>query len=384
VKPWAYYNDVDEKKCAWVRELIKAGAITDGEVDCRPIELIQPNDLRGFRRAHFFCGIAIWDYALNLAGWDDSIGVTWTFSCPCQPFSAAGKKKGIADRRHLFPEQFRLIKGRRPVVCFGEQVSSPDGLAWLDIVRTDLESEAYTFGALDLCAAGAGAPHIRNRTFFVADAKGRGCGIERDKAQPGSSRHTDSGNEFDGLADAKGIGRRRGADNNDGGRRQRASGQNGTVDSVGNPDSAGSQGRRIGRDGTGECAPGSAGVAGGMAYPDGGQFGNGPIQRSREYGLQPEDGSPAGPVNGFWRDAGWVLCRPERSDGDPSWRPVEPRTFPLGDGNSFDLGRMRDSSAPGYQSGKAEARIMRLRGYGDAISPEVAARFIKAYASVRK
>jgi hypothetical protein len=56
---WAYYNDADEEKCGWVRELIKRRIISDGEVDSRPIQSVTADDVRGFRRAHFFCGIAV-------------------------------------------------------------------------------------------------------------------------------------------------------------------------------------------------------------------------------------------------------------------------------------------------------------------------------------
>jgi hypothetical protein len=55
----------------------------------------------------------VWSYALRLAGWPDDRPV-WTGSCPCGPFSVAGKKLGFADPRHLWPEWFRLIGECRP------------------------------------------------------------------------------------------------------------------------------------------------------------------------------------------------------------------------------------------------------------------------------
>jgi DNA (cytosine-5)-methyltransferase 1 len=67
------------------------------------------------------------------------------------------------------------------VPVFGEQVASKPGLAWLDLVHADLEGQGYAVGAVDLCAAGVGAPHIRQRLWFVAYADGdfsetgRGC-----------------------------------------------------------------------------------------------------------------------------------------------------------------------------------------------------------------
>jgi DNA (cytosine-5)-methyltransferase 1 len=164
----AYYNEIDPKAAAWLRELIKAGHIAPGDVDERSIADVQPSDLKGYTQCHFFAGIGGWSYALRLAGWPDERPV-WTGSCPCQPFSAAGKRGGTDDARHLWPEFYRLIGECRPSTVFGEQVASKDGLAWLDIVSADLERANYAIGAADMCAAGVGAPHIRQRLYFVAD-----------------------------------------------------------------------------------------------------------------------------------------------------------------------------------------------------------------------
>ena len=168
-----YYNDNDPYVCEWTRNLIKAGLVTGGIVDGRSIKDVKPEDLTGYRRVHMFSGIAVWDYALRLAGWPDDRPV-WTGSCPCQPFSAAGKRGGTDDPRHLWPDWFRLIRECRPPVIFGEQVASKDGLAWLDLVYADLEGAGYAVAAVDLCAASMAAPHIRQRLYFVAHASGTG------------------------------------------------------------------------------------------------------------------------------------------------------------------------------------------------------------------
>jgi DNA (cytosine-5)-methyltransferase 1 len=162
-----YYNDSDPFVCAWLRNLIAAGLIPAGEVDERPIQEVQPDALRGYSQCHFFAGIGGWAYALQLAGWD---GPVWTGSCPCQPLSGAGQRKGHADQRHLWPAFYRLITECQPPVVFGEQVASKDGREWLAGVRADLEAVGYACGASDLCAAGAGAPHPRQRLYWVADA----------------------------------------------------------------------------------------------------------------------------------------------------------------------------------------------------------------------
>lgn len=142
----AYYNEFDPNAAAWLRELIKRGLIADGEVDTRSIVDVRADDLRGFTQCHWFAGIGGWSYALRLAGWPDDRPV-WTGSCPCPPFSAAGKgskcpscggksclshplvtagwvcldcgEEWRGDDRHLLPEFLRLIGECRPATVFG-------------------------------------------------------------------------------------------------------------------------------------------------------------------------------------------------------------------------------------------------------------------------
>lgn len=123
----SYYNEIDPFAAEWLRQLIARGLIAPGEVDERDICAVQPDDVRAFAQCHFFAGIGAWSHALRLAGWADDAPV-WTGSCPCQPFSIAGRRGGTNDERHLWPEWFRLIRECRPFVCFGEQVASADGL----------------------------------------------------------------------------------------------------------------------------------------------------------------------------------------------------------------------------------------------------------------
>lgn len=169
--PAAYYNEIDPFAAQWLRNLIAGGHIAPGEVDERSIEDVTPDDLRGFTQCHFFAGIGVWSHSLRLAGWPDDKPV-WTGSCPCQPFSAAGKGDGFADERHLWPAFFHLISERRPQHVFGEQVASGNANAWFDLVQADLEGMGYAFGLVPFTSAGIGAPHIRERAYWVAESAG--------------------------------------------------------------------------------------------------------------------------------------------------------------------------------------------------------------------
>ena len=182
-----YYNENDPRAAAWLRENIQEGLIPDGDVDERDIRDVAPRDLEGFRHVHLFAGIGGWAYALRLAQWRDDRPV-WTGSCPCQPFSSAGKRKGTGDARHLWPAFRWLVAQRRPPVVLGEQVASPLGREWLAGVRADLEAMGYAVGAADLCAASVGAPHRRQRLWWVADAIGGQCDGVRIHLRSGESR----------------------------------------------------------------------------------------------------------------------------------------------------------------------------------------------------
>jgi len=171
--PSAVYNEIDPYACNWLVNLVNAGHIANGVVSDESIETLTPDSVEDSAQFHAFAGIGVWSYALRLAGWPDD-RPAWTGSCPCQPFSVAGKGRGINDKRHLWPEWLRLIRELAPPTIFGEQVASPAGRSWLATVQTDLEALGYRFAAADLCAAGVGAPHLRQRLFWVADAKGFG------------------------------------------------------------------------------------------------------------------------------------------------------------------------------------------------------------------
>jgi DNA (cytosine-5)-methyltransferase 1 len=320
-----YYNEIDPFAAEWLRHLIIEQHIGFGVVDERSIVDVRPSDLVGFTQCHFFAGIGVWSYALRKAGWGDHRPV-WTGSCPCQPFSAAGKGKGKDDERHLWPVFHELIRQCRPDVIFGEQVEAAINHGWLDLVQSDLEGEGYAVGAVGFPAASVGAPHIRQRLYWLADADSGECG------RVAEFRGTERDGEDLRRAESSGSVTT-----------CRESGE------LGNNNNKGSQGRPLLPERDGECTVGSAGVASRVDNTIGIGW--------REIGNNDpkHDGQQLDTVgvHNFWSECEWLPCR------DGKWRPVEPGTFPLAHGSP--------------------ARVGRLRGYGNAIVAPQAQAFIKAY-----
>lgn len=168
-----YYNEWNAFAAQALRNLIDAGHIPAGDVDERSIVDVAPSDLAGYTQCHFFAGIGGWSLAARLAGWPDDREL-WTGSCPCQPYSIAGLGRGNDDPRDLWPHQYRLIKARRPVVWFGEQVKDAIRYGWADRLFDDLEAEDYACWQGVLPASAVGAPSERKRLWVVADRDGTG------------------------------------------------------------------------------------------------------------------------------------------------------------------------------------------------------------------
>jgi len=96
---------------------------------------------------------------------------------PCQPYSTAGKRKGKADERHLFPEMLRVIKEIQPKWIIGENVRglvSWGGGVVFNEVCADLEGQGYEVQPFIIPAAGVNAPHRRDRIWFIAYANDKG------------------------------------------------------------------------------------------------------------------------------------------------------------------------------------------------------------------
>ena len=370
----AYYNEIDPYAAQWLRNLIAAGHIAPGDVDERSIEDVKPDDLRQYKQCHFFAGIGVWSHSLRRAGWSDDRPV-WTGSCPCQPFSDAGKGAGFDDERHLWPAFQWLIQELRPEHIFGEQVASKSADVWFDLVQADMEGMGYTFGLVPYPSAGVGAPHIRDRAYWVAHADLQHKSPARNQTRfantgwpltsgrvadtwtprfGASSTECEQQDELRGekagdvsscgwfirLANAGGYGWQGGISGRPYAQREIKHGSSGCSCPdfrMGNPDSKPTRGNCRGA----HCQKNE--VHGEGACNDNGSADAGRIMRP-------------GPVNGFWRDSDWLFCR------DDKWRPVRPQSFPLVNG--------------------APSRVGRLRAYGNAINAEAATAFIESYMEV--
>lgn len=378
-----YYNENDPYAAQWLRNLMAAQLIPEGCVDTRSILDVQPEDLAVFTQCHFFAGIGGWPLALRLAGWPVDKHV-WTGSCPCQPFSVAGKRKGNSDERHLWPYFHKLISECSPPTVFGEQVASKDGREWLSGVRTDLEAVGYAVGAADLCAASAGAPHIRQRLFWVADSVSERSHTAESVAGTPERLHGSAITAYGikGLADTEDFRRQRRGEAWGGGT---GSENDGAVDGLGNPASEGSlpgaqPGVYCSEEGRGarHGEPERSGDANGMEHATG----DGREQRRSEpvgRGLEPRRSTSG---LGDTHDAG-----PQRRGLRPEQSPSERAAGTPGSAfwDAFDLVPCADGKARRIESGTfplahgVPGRVGKLRAYGNAISPQVAAGFIEAF-----
>ncbi len=371
----AYYNEIDKKAAAWLRELIRAGLIPPGDVDERSIVDVRTDDLAGYTQCHFFAGVGGWGIATRLAGWPDDREI-WSASCPCQPFSVAGKGAGTADARHLWPDFFRLVRARRPARIVGEQVAAAIGKDWFDGVRSDLKGIAYACRGVVVPACAVNAPHRRDRLWFVAQSSlvghGHGQGLEERERIAGVRCGTDGALSWEDATDtgnvdcraleyAEGIGRREGRPESELRRGRDAIASAGVSHGdVADTSAPGERRRGVCRSSEGvgthdqRSSGESAGHSEGHGISDVAHHDSDRCEPRQRHDPPAGHRHPTAPARGpgAWDSARWLIGH------DSKARRVEPSIPLLVDG--------------------LPARAPLLRGYGNAIVPQVAAEVIGA------
>lgn len=371
--PRAYYNEIDAAACAILRQQIADGVIMPGDVDARSIKEVTADDLRGYTQCHFFAGGGLWSVAARMAGWPDARPL-WTASCPCQPISAAGKRLGADDPRHLWPDLYRILTAARRAgfaapVLVGEQVAGALGYNWFDGVRADLAAEEIAARTVDFPAGAVDAPQQRNRLYWIAvadDESGRrGTGLCEDG--PVEDR-TFAANGHGGdrtLVDAALDGRREGCAEPVLRRQQDDSSpgadlRSGAGEALGISSSAGQQrlpitgrieGAAAGRTDA-QRANGRDGGHGDLGHADGSRQ----FQRERDESGQrrwSRDANARGRNGTHWSDAEWIICH------DGKARRAEPGI------------RLLVNGLPG--------RVDLWRVGGNAIVPQCAAEVLAAF-----
>ncbi len=420
-----YYNDNDEKICTWTQAAIDAGVLPKGYLDVRDVKTVDPEFIKGFAQAHFFCGVGGWPLALEFAGVPNDFPI-WTASLPCQALSCAGKRLGAKDKkRHLWPAFKKLVAKFLPAVIVGEQSASKAGRQWLAGVRADLEDLGYVVGAADLCAACAGesgyqvsfgwkregedeednqegevhwdafedcivgAPHIRQRLYWgavrLADAggmrfqDGRGSDVA-------ACASTERGGAVGGVSDAS-VGRCHSGQ----GSRQAGHGKSQLASDDGCPDcgladddahrSAVEPPARLHDQGQPGDDPTRRGGDVGVADAYRGGTGQRPRNLPRDEGQHEErfkNGDHASLTDGtdrHWSDFSIVAC----TDGKHR-RVPESALQRLVDGSPACVDAMRaEDGFPLAQKGEVPNRTLLLKGIGNMIVPQLGAIFVQEF-----
>lgn len=346
VRHW--FNEYEPHAAQWLRGLMDHGLIPRGTVDERSITELQAEDIAG-ETCHFFAGIGGWDHALRLAGWPIDRPV-WTGSCPCQPFSSAGAQRGTNDERDLWPHFYRLIRECRPNVVFGEQVENAVKFGWLDRVCTDLATEGYTVGAVVLGAHSVGAPHQRQRIYWVAHTTSEG---RRGRNEIREGRLSAFGRSSEGG----GVGHTDLHERHATDRRTDSQDRNGRDDTQGN-DGRGTE------EPTRAMSPRRMGDTNGT----GREPGRSPTPPNR-HGDSTHAASSAHRC-GFWDQFEFVNC------ADGKARRIKPGILTVVDGVPFRLADGRTV--------EGVSRAATLKGIGNAIVPQVAAEFVRAFLEAEK
>ena len=289
------------------------------------------------QRAGYFAPAPIWDDINTFDGRPFRGAIdTILAGYPCQPFSAAGQRKGADDERHLWPDVARIIREVEPRWVFLENVAGHISLGAETVLR-ELWDMGWTPAAGAFSAAETGAPHERLRWFCVAYRDCHQSGTNGGKPNAETDRRHNAGRRS-GNAMADPDGGNPGAERQQRGGEQRFQpGRDGAVADagIGRPCGPGKgQDQQPGR----TEAVGSGGAVDHTASPRSAGAGSGADQRrdGHERGEpMPRDGRGALADTGSARAAPWGAeshGRQQRVADQPVYdcRPL----FPSGPGDS--------------------------------------------------
>jgi DNA (cytosine-5)-methyltransferase 1 len=244
---------------------------------------------------------------------------------PCQPFSAAGKRRGKADDRHLWPEMLRIVSEARPAWVVGENVAGIVNME-LENVCADLEAEGYEVQPIIIPACAVNAPHRRDRVWICGHA--RELGLPRINGRRPRKKPTHRHIEIEYTKDDAPL-NELSSRNAIGSRKNARSAPSRSRDPVGEPDSDAPDAEKRG---WGQKHQDTGGESEGVVAPE-------------------EQGGSADAGWGLpWIEVATRLCRAD--DGLPAW--VHSR------------------------------RVARLKALGNAIVPQVAYQIIKAIADIER
>jgi DNA-cytosine methyltransferase len=130
-------------------------------------------------------------------------------SPPCQAASSAGKRKGTADDRWLWPDYFRVLRESKARWCVAENVQgllSLNGGSEYETLCASMEAEGYEVRAFLIPASAVGAPHRRNRIWLLGHLKNeRGEGDKSGQGRFGISEQNKLGSDTERICVDKSL-----------------------------------------------------------------------------------------------------------------------------------------------------------------------------------
>lgn len=303
---------------------------------------------------------------------------------PCQPFSAAGLRKGTDDDRYLWPEMLRIIRLTKPQWIIAENVRgllTLQGGVVFEQVCTDMEAEGYEVQPFIIPAVAVNAPHRRDRIWFVAYASSHNDGgtprknggsakeerlQERDEVRKSSQSDGLQPIATDSIDDRQGQTKQGSSEETDGVQKKHRS-----------KDSTTGQSERTNRNGQATSS-----VADTKSRESGQQ-----TEQKRRQGISRGNNKTESATTNPRRRDGETWTEEIRPEGQESfeqdserfswlsdWPEVAAELCSVDDGLPVEL--------DGFKLSKPQNRAKQLSGYGNAIVPQVAVEIMRAIKEV--